>query len=101
MSPSQGGEHVLPKARLGERARMRNSEPTLLALKPERPPEFHCDEICLGHQAEVGAGQETLPAAIPDNEQIISWLYGPAQASIGSDVLRIGVVLDKAGQDEV
>src|SRR5215470_17735606 len=71
------------------------------SLIAERPPELHRNQVGLGNQAEIRTSQDSLPAAIPDNEQVIPRLDCPAETGIGSDVLRIRVVLDKAGQDQV
>jgi hypothetical protein len=47
---------------------------------------FDRNQIGLRNQAENGAREKPLPAAIPDDEQIIPSLDGPAQAGIWPDI---------------
>ena len=49
----------------------------------------------------MGVGEDALPAAIPDEEEIVAGFDGPAEARVGADVLGFGVVLDEAGEDEI
>src|SRR6184192_2777933 len=70
-------------------------------LGSEGPAEFYGDEVGLGDDADVGVGEDALPAAIPDEEEIVAGFDGPAEAGVGADVLGFGVVLDEAGEDEI
>jgi len=49
----------------------------------------------------VGIGEDALPAAVPDEEEVVAGFDGPAEAGVGADVLGFGVVLDEAGEDEI
>ena len=49
----------------------------------------------------MGVGEDALPAVIPDDEEVVAGLDGPAKARVGADVLGFGVVLDEAGEDEL
>ena len=49
----------------------------------------------------MGVGEDALPATIPDDEEVVAGLDGPAEAGVGADVLGFGVVLDEAGEDDI
>ena len=68
----------------------------------ERPAEFDGNQFRLGEQVEVSrVGDDLLPAAIPDHEQIVSRPDGPAQTSVLAKAAVSSVVLNQAGQCQV
>src|ERR1051325_8634935 len=70
-------------------------------LITKRPAKFHGNKVGFRNQAQVGPSQETLPATVPNDEEIVPRLDRPAHASIGADVLRIGIILYEARQDKI
>ena len=66
------------------------------------PAELYGDDITLWHDAGfVRAQDQSLPSAVPDDEQVIARFDCPAQARICAHVLRFGVVLNEAAEHQI
>ena len=71
-------------------------------LTPEGPPDLHSKEFLLRDEVQITwPQQQSLPRPIPDDEDVVARLYGPAQPRIATQILRIGIVLNEAGKREV
>src|SRR5438552_3497143 len=64
-------------------------------LLPECPTELYGNDITLWHDTRLAWAQnQSLPAPVPDDEQVISRFDCPAQARICAHILRFSVVLN-------
>ena len=55
----------------------------------------------MGNDADVRVDEDALPATIPDDEEVVAGLDGPAETCVSADVLGFGVVLNEAGENEI
>lgn len=63
---------------------------------------FTASSSCSGIKIQVARPeQQSLPRPIPDDEDVVAGLDGPAEPGVATQILRIGVVLDEAGEREV
>ena len=58
-----------------------------LPLQPKSPTQFDRNQIALGNDADVRVGDNTLPATVPKDKQIVARSNRPAQPRVGSDIL--------------
>src|ERR1041384_3815448 len=64
----------------------------------ECPAQLDGNQFVVGHKVQVvRISNQFLPAAIPDNKQVIAPLDRPAQTRVRADVLRLCVVLHECG----
>lgn len=69
---------------------------------PEGPTQLD-DQLIVDRtqRRPILAGDRVSPAVVPDDKEIVAWFDGPAEASVGAQIARLGIVLDVARKDQI
>ena len=104
VGPTQGGsvnpEESLKNECLPSLAVEVRREPGNSGSNPECPAQFDGDQVRIRYQGQTwGTGDEALPSAIPNNEEVVARLHRPAQTGVIAETEGFTIVLGEVGQD--